>query len=141
MSDFAIRPAGPDDMAFVINAWLEGYWPDCPCSVVMPKSAWWPRWHRVVENILSDERTRTVIACLEERPDQLMGFACYRPPECLHWVYVKQAFRGNGIARALLDVRIPALCSHWSAGMNAMTHGAMEGAWTYDPRIIKEYQP
>ena len=141
MSDgFAIRPAGPDDMAFVIDAWLEGYWMDGPFSLVMPKSAWWPRWHRVIENILADERTRTVIACLEERPDQLMGIACSRPPDILHWVYVKQAFRGNGIAIELLDVELPARCSHWTVKANRFNWHQSE-CWSYDPAIIKEYQP
>lgn len=137
--DFAIRPAAPDDMAFVIDAWLEGYWMDGPFSLVMPKSTWWPRWHRVIENILADERTRTVIACLGERPDQLMGFACSRPPDILHWVYVKQAFRGNGIARELLHARLGrAFCSHWS---DAASGVAQRFGLSYDPRIIKEYQP
>lgn len=142
MSEFTIRPIVPDDVAFVVNAWLEGYWPDCPCSLVMPKSAWWPRWHRVIENILADERTRTVVACLPDDQTQLLGFACARPPSVLHWCYVKQAFRHNGIAAGMLAELEGLSCvSHASAATARAFRRNELGDFIYDPRLIKEYQP
>ena len=139
MSDFLVRPIVPDDVAFVLASWLDGYWPDCLCSLVMPKSQWWPRWHCVVENILADERTRTVVACNPDDQTQLYGFACAMPPDVLHWCYVKQAFRGHGIASqmwpaaGLYPTPIESiLASHWS-------HAATRWSAMYDPRIVKEY--
>ena len=142
MSEFTIRPIVPDDVAFVLASWLDGYWPDCPCSLVMPKSVWWTRWHRVLENILADERTKTVVACNPEDPTQLYGFACARPPDVLHWVYVKQAFRHNGIAAGML-AELPglSLVSHASASTVRAFRRNEPGDFVYDPRIIKEYQP
>lgn len=141
MSDFLVRPIVPDDVAFVLASWLDGYWPDCLCSLVMPKSQWWPRWHCVVENILADERTRTVVACNPDDQTQLYGFACAMPPDVLHWCYVKQAFRGNGIATALwpaVGVIPPSMGPVWSSHWS---HAVMRWPVRYDPRIIKEYQP
>ena len=147
-ADFRIRPIVPEDVAFVINGWLEGYWSDCPCSLVMPKTEWWRRWHVVIENILADERTKTLVACNPEKEEQLYGFVCAQPPDVLHWVYVKQPYRGTRVAAELMravhacgDTRL----SHWSYGaqrMQGYAQGAELGSsFTYDPRIIKEYHP
>jgi hypothetical protein len=136
-----IRPIEPEDVAFVICSWLEGYWDDGPFELVMPKSQWWRRWHVVIENILADERCKTLIACNPENEEQLYGFVSARPPDILHWVYVKQPYRGNGIAKELeLDagLRLPFRLSHWSSGADRMSHHEGD-AFYYDPRIIKEY--
>jgi GNAT superfamily N-acetyltransferase len=143
-----IRRAGPDDMAFIVHAWLEGYWADCPCSLVMPKAEWSKRWHTVIENILADERSVTLVACSPDSDTFLYGFICARPPDVLHWLYVKQAFRGNGFASVLMykagiiygHVRT----SHWSAAAQRMQEVAYDPEYpdqslAYDPRLIKEY--
>jgi hypothetical protein len=138
-----VRPVTPDDVAFVIHGWLEGYWPDCPCSLVMPKAEWFKRWHIVVENALADERNRCLVACDPDRESCLFGFIVARPPDVLHWVYVKQPYRGNALSKVLrrhagLGRRV--VCSHWSDGAvkYIMRNGDLD-SMTYDPRIIKEY--
>jgi GNAT superfamily N-acetyltransferase len=135
-----VRPVTPDDVAFVIDGWLNGYWPDCPCSLVMPKAEWFRRWHVVVENALVDERNRCLVACDAERPSCLFGFIVARPPDVLHWVYVKQTYRGNGFSRLLQEgagVTGRVRFSSWSEGARRMAFANPE--LTYDPRIIKEY--
>jgi hypothetical protein len=135
-----VRPVTPDDVAFVIHGWLEGYWPDCPCSLVMPKAEWFRRWHVVVENALADERNRCLVACDAERESCLFGFIVARPPDILHWVYVKQTYRGNSIAKDLMleaGLRLPMRLSSWSEGARRMQEH--DDGFRYDPRIIKEY--
>lgn len=135
-----IRPVLPDDVAFVVNGWLEGYWPDCPCSLVMPKAEWWRRWHGVVENALADQRNRNLVACSADNETFLFGFIVARPPSVLHWIYVKQTFRGNGIAHALQagsGLKGPVRFSSWSEGARRMAFANRD--LSYDPRLIKEY--
>ena len=64
------------------------------------------------------------LACDPSDPDTVWGWSCSEA-DCLHFIYVKNAFRGFGIGRLLLretglwgdEIRIshrtPALFSHW----------------------------
>lgn len=139
MSDFSIRPMEPADEPFIFRAWLEGYWPHFPGNLVMRKSEFMERWHRVIERILADPQTRTVVAHVEGKPEALLGFAC-AAPVCVHWCYVKQPYRGLGIAQALLaKLNRPRTCTHWSTSL--YTRETWGPDWKYAPHLLKEYTP
>lgn len=134
MSDFTIRPMQPSDESFIYKAWLEGYWPHFPGNVVMTKSEFLTRWHRVIQRILADPRTKTVVAHIEGKPDSLMGFAC-GSDRCLHWAYVKQAFRKLGIGAKCVEAIFPnwfTMISHWPGDLGG-------GAMVYAPELLKDY--
>ena len=138
MTGFAIRPMVKSDEPFIFRAWLEGYWPHFPGRVVMSRGEFMERWHIIIERILADPKTRTVVAHVEGHPDMLLGFACGNDT-CLHWAYVKQAFRQMGIASALLQSS-PVSCegnghyiSHWCASLPPLRH------WHYAPELLNEY--
>ena len=130
MSDFTIRPMQPSDAGFIYKAWLEGYWPHFPGNVIISKSEFMQRWHGVVEKILADPQTRTVVAHVEGQPDMLLGFAC-DGASCLHWAYVKQAFRKMGIGRGLTAGCFN-VCSHFAPWLN-------EHDFVYDPEPLRRY--
>ena len=124
-----MRPATADDMPFIFHAWLEGYWPNYCGAVADRKGSWCARWHGVLERILASQDTRTMVAHVD---GALLGFAC-GDARCLHWVYVKQAFRGLGIASALLsELQPPTVGSHWAPAL-------ARAGWDYDPRLLREY--
>jgi len=137
MSDFAIRPMSPSDEPFIYKAWLRGYWEHFPGRVIVSEAEFMERWHRVVERILADKRTVTVVAHVEGEPDALLGFACFKggidgDGLALHWAYVKQAFRGLGICSGMLSgVRLHRIISHWP--------GSDLGEWHFYPELLKEY--
>ena len=71
MSGFAIRPMVKADEPFIFKAWLEGYW-DAGAGgavLIMRKSEWLPRWHLLIEIILVNPRTCTVVAHVGDKPD------------------------------------------------------------------------
>jgi GNAT superfamily N-acetyltransferase len=128
----------PADEPFIFRAWLEGYWPNFPGNLVMRKSEFLERWHRVIERILADPQTRTVVAHVEGKPEALLGFAC-GCPECVHWAYTKQPFRKLGIGGkmlaefgAALDMIGEGRCSHWFDGMERLR-------WPYVPELLRRY--
>ena len=135
MTGFSIRPMRSEDEPFVFRAWLEGYWPHFPGNVVMSKGEFLRRWHTIIERILADRRTKTIVATVEGQPEALLGFAC-GSAECLHWCYVKQAFRGLGIGKALQSTADgdSYTASHWSGWLRRNAYG-----WQYTPDLLKEY--
>jgi GNAT superfamily N-acetyltransferase len=133
----------PGDEPFVYRAWLEGYWPHFPGGVVMAKGEYMQRYHRVIERILADARTRAMVAHVASEPDLLLGFAV-GAADCLHWCYVKHAFRRLGVARALIAATTPdkARCSHYSDKLPLWEGWEdPEGStwWTFTPEQLKEY--
>jgi len=154
VSGFAIRPMVKADEPFIFKAWLEGYW-DAGAGgavLIMRKSEWLPRWHLLIEIILVNPRTCTVVAHVGDKPDSLLGFACGNA-DCLHWVYVKQPWRhfgytynddGSvkerkpGIGSALIGVvGGKSLCqvSHWP-GPELNYYSEL---WRYAPELLRRY--
>jgi GNAT superfamily N-acetyltransferase len=121
----------PADEAFVFRAWLEGYWPNSGAALVMSKSDWLPRWHAVIARILRDRNCGSIVAHVQDAPSSLLGFAV-SGHGCLHWCYVKQAFRSLGIATAMLHKFNfnEQVASLWSPKLE-------EHGWRYDPRMLR----
>lgn len=77
-------------------------------------------------------RGEALVACNSERPDQIYGWAVSEPgdPPVVHMAYVKETFRGVGVARVLLERLLPGAerfeFSHWPLEPRVLTH--FEGA-------------
>lgn len=140
MSDWEIRPREPGDDPFIFSAWLRGLGGCDPSAQVCNSQTWIRDWHRAIEWLLADDQAIVLLAHLRGEPGQLLGFAAGRgrlTPQ-LHWCYVKQPYRGLGIARALIaalgaDRIAPFGCSLWSP------HLCNKPGWEYDPSIFAEY--
>lgn len=97
---WAVVPGEDRHGAFVIGTWLKAYYYDW----VEAQGVRWGdyvRAHReVIEAALGSADVR--VATLADAPDVFLGFAVGRPG-VLHFVYVKDQFRGHGIARGLVE--------------------------------------
>lgn len=96
----SIRRATEADVGIIVASWQQGcygseFWGDKAVRLGDFK-----RGHRrVIARCLLDA---CIVACDEIDPRVVIGWAC-GAPGVLHYVYVKRKFRGDGIARALLD--------------------------------------
>lgn len=67
----------------------------------------WPGYYRnhhaLIERLL-DEAT-TIVACSDAHAPTICGWACYEraASHVLHYVYVREEFRGFGLARRMVD--------------------------------------
>lgn len=91
------RPAGPDDVAYVIRTWIESYRPEQPEMRTSDYEAW------MRAKINAD----VLLACHESEPTQILGWiavdAIGAASSRLHYVYVRRRYRMQGIARALSE--------------------------------------
>ncbi len=114
---YRYRLAGADDLPFIMRSWLESYGRGSPHTVLIPKPMFFAGHRKVVEALLRDPSCQTWVACDAEDPSILLGFISGEPPTHAHYVYVKRAFRRQGIARGLADalgLRGEILASHWT---------------------------
>lgn len=96
-----LRPAGLDDHPFIVDSWVMSYRNQARAR---DAGRAYLRGHkRAVRECL--KRAAVRVACLEEKPAVIVGYAVLEQGDVpvIHWVFVKQNFRGKGIAHALLD--------------------------------------
>lgn len=123
-----IRPAGRDDVHFILSSWLKSFdryafaFPSmahCDCKHCgrrnahtpreqprrpVPKEAYYEGQEALAKHILADSTTQVLVAVNPDDLDQIFGWACAtkQSPPVLHYVYVKSFAREKGIATALL---------------------------------------
>ncbi|HET9045101.1 MAG TPA: GNAT family N-acetyltransferase [Burkholderiales bacterium] len=122
-SPLPIRPMVDADAAFVLDSWRRSYEGAAAVRACDPEH-YRIEMTRAIRRIISNSTARTVVAYDPEDAGHIVGFACFSvrrrervPPHTvtpekplpdtheaeLHYVYVKKDFRGQGIARALLE--------------------------------------
>ena len=112
--DFEIRAYVPTDEAFVMDSWKQS---------MMHVYTWVPRdtYYRVMDRALARILGNSQVLVAHEPADhnQIYGWICFGE-DCVHYCFVKQAFRLQGIGKALLDASgvpdAPVIATHWSRG-------------------------
>jgi len=97
----AVRHLDDTAIPFILNSWLKSHrWSDKDN----------PDYYRVaapkIKTLL--KTNRVMVAALAEEPDCFVGWVCGKRAK-LHYVYVKSAFRRDGVAKALIEK----VCGHY----------------------------
>lgn len=100
MSDFAYRFATPEDTQFIERSWHESLW---KTTYMGHKDLQWDDYKSgqdlLIKRILS--KVRPVALCYKPTPDLLLGYIVVEN-DTLHWCYVKNIYRRQHVATALL---------------------------------------
>lgn len=107
-NEVAYRLLDPSEHNFIYNSFLKSY-RDSPMVKGVPNTIYFKKQHDLIELFLVDPRSRAIVACNAQDPEQIYGYilAQSRPGDAqgdvlvVHWVYVKQPFRNLGIAKQL----------------------------------------
>ncbi len=129
-----VRSARPADDAFIYRSWLDGSYEVCPVRPAVRPADYYRAWRQLAAVLRMRPDVETVVACLPGQPDTLLGFACGAIGRHLHWCYVKQPFRGLGIAREMLTALCltgAGECSHWSPRLH-------KAGWLYRPELLRK---
>lgn len=97
-----IREFKPEDVNFIISCWVK--------SSYKSSTGYKERlgvYHRGIDSLIKKKYDRkellAYVACMEDDPDLLLGFVVIGMDMSLHYVYVKEAFKRQGIGTKLLD--------------------------------------
>lgn len=110
---YVFRAYVPDDLNFVSNSWGSSYYQGAQYKTTLSPSEF-HEYHRPHRNALFNNPHASIICCVsKDDTNQILGWIAIEKPKSspgmiLHYVYVKQAFKGFGIAkelakRALID--------------------------------------
>ena len=105
------------DLPYVVSSWLHSMRPSMveesegapklPHEVRVRKFIYDRGQRRRIGRLLDDPKTRLLCSVAVEDMDTIVGWAAARG-DCLHYVFVRPAFRRNGISRDLLRSLFPA---------------------------------
>jgi len=97
-----IRPFKPEDANFIISTWIKSSYSNA--TGYREKQS---TYHKGLEHLIKKKyeagELMPYVACLEGDEDLLLGFAVYGNDYTLHYCYTKEAFKRQGICKALLS--------------------------------------
>jgi len=130
-SVLTIRVANKEDENFIYSCWMRGvFYNNEYMRGQITEDAFFKMYRSVIKKVLKREDVSCLMACIIEQPDVVVGFSVFEPG-VLHWVYVKQAWRGFGIAKELVP-----------DGVHSVTHLTKQAAehkpkeWVFNPYLI-----
>lgn len=103
---WTIRPLRSDDIEYVTKTWLLNF-RQSPFASGLGDVVYFNNHNNLILNCLNN--ANCLLAVDEEMPSFILGYIVFREksdpdgPDVLHWIYTKDKFRNNGIAKSLIN--------------------------------------
>jgi hypothetical protein len=107
---FKLRPYRPSDLNFILNSWGASYYKGADYIDFLSPREFNEKHRPIREEILSRPNAAVLIACGTQDEDLILGWILVEKPKkgiILHYIYVKEAFKGEGISDELLKKALP----------------------------------
>lgn len=135
--DLYIREPTSDDTNFVLNSWMKSLRTAVPN---IESDVFYSFQKMIILKLLS--KATLLVACNPEDLDQIFGWIVFSNKEgvtVVHYVYVKQPFRLNGIANGLFEVVRPKeirMATHWTKHFEIL-----KDKWKliYNPYLLADF--
>lgn len=101
-SQWKIRDAKGEDLAFIYSTWGRSYRYDSPMGRSCKNSIFFPNYNRIIDNILAQPDTKIAVACDPLDENVFYGYMVSQP-NVLHYAFTKEQFWNYGIAKSLFD--------------------------------------
>lgn len=124
---FLLRPMAPDDLNFVRATWMRELGPTRLGAWLGSTLA---DYAIIRDRCIQDGEVQ--VATLESEPTAVCGWACTEGPGVLHFVYVKERWRGNGLVRMLLSQLDP-IDVTYTHRTKTCQNLPIPATWTYRP--------
>lgn len=99
MSKVVLRKFDPDmDSGFIYSTFPKGVYHGSYDDITLPKKEWFALFYEAMKASL--DLSQITIACMDGSPEVIIGYSIVRE-SILQFVYVKESYRKQGIARIL----------------------------------------
>lgn len=100
------------DVPFIQNSWGTSYYHGLDSHKLLSSDEFHKRHRPIRERFLNNPDATIIVCCSKEDKDLIIGWIGVEKPETsrgliLHYLYVKHAFKNEGIATELLQMALP----------------------------------
>lgn len=96
-----LRELKAEDVNFVLSTWIKSSYSNLT-GYREKQSIYHKGLEALIRKKYNEGSIIVVIACLEDDDSIILGFASFNTDYSLNYIYVKEAFKQNGIAKQLL---------------------------------------
>lgn len=126
-----LRPMLPDDARFIASTWVKSY-ASSDLARLCTRGGEWPRASRAYregQNRLVDRLLARAACTVAEDSEGLVAAYLVHEGDVVHYVYVRDMYRREGLAKQLLGARIERACvfTHLARGVKP------PALWRFDP--------
>lgn len=105
---FKLRPYRESDLNFIRNSWAKSYYKGSEYVKFISPNEFHERHRPIREEILKRPNIALVVACSTDDEDLILGWILIEKPKeksgtILHYLYVKEAFKKEGISKELMN--------------------------------------
>lgn len=103
----AVRAMNANDHNFILATFLRGFYYGDSWAREINKDVFMSQYHKVVETLIASPNNIVQVACLKEDPEVILGYSILGANTTgvtVHWVFVKSAWRGIGLAKSLIPL-------------------------------------
>lgn len=111
-----VRDAVEDDISFIYATMLRGLYYGSDYWHTVDKAIFFAKYENRLNKLLMTEGVTVKVACLPDASDVILGYAIYSHQDALHWIFVKQAWRRQGLATLLAPGPFKCSTAHTNLG-------------------------
>lgn len=140
----SLRQATALEIPFIAHSLIKSFRHSSSCGKKLAPGLVETQHLRLIKGVLSRPEAKTILATMVDDPNTFFGFILFEkaPHHVIHYLYVKEAFRGFGIGRLLVNATQCDLdetyFTHWTYDFaNARPWDRYPGL-TYNPYLLVE---
>ena len=138
-TEWDIRLSQGGDLPFIYTTWMKSYRYDSLIGQSCRNSIFFPFYNKVIDYILLQPDTQVLVACSKEEPEVIFAYMVTQG-EILHYVFTKEAFRRQGIAKSLYEAaNAPKIYSQKTFQSRPIIE-KNEDALTFNPFLLFKHQ-
>lgn len=127
---YVVRDAKPGDLPFILSTWLKGLRFGCSLFGEIPPKIYFDQYQKIISGLLQHPSIETKVACLPDDEDVILGYSVQsKDGTKISWVFVKSAWRGMGIAKALVPPTVVSASHYTKTGLSLLRKRGM----VFDP--------
>lgn len=116
---YVVRQYRDSDKNFVLATFLRGLYYGNEFYNMILKQEFMDNYKLIAEALLAPERNMIHVAVLSDDSDVILGYSVVsHDHETLHWVFVKAAWRKQGIAKSLIPATINTYSHFTTVGLS-----------------------
>ena len=130
-----------DELVLVYDSWARSF-RKSPWAGCVPNHLWDGVSRACISELLSRSRVIMAVKNLDDGKRRVLGYSVSEPG-ALHWLYVKDDYRGLGVGKSLLEVTVNTppwdqfVYSHRTRAADKFLRRASEHAWVWDPVLAR----